>query len=57
MVRFSAWKWRSDEKQIKKRRASGGVFYPRWYAAGICLLLLIPMLFGMILFASELVMS
>jgi hypothetical protein len=40
---------------IEKHRSSGGLFYSRWRAAGISLLLLVPLvpvLFGMIFFAS-----
>jgi hypothetical protein len=42
---------------IAKHRVSGGLFYSRWRAAGISLLLIliiVPILFGMYLFASKL---
>jgi hypothetical protein len=48
---------KSQGDAIKKHRTSGGLFYSRWRAAGISLLFLIPLLpilFGMILFASKL---
>lgn len=55
IVHVAAVKFQGDA--IKKHRASGGLFYSRWRAAGISLLLLVPLLpilFGMILFASKL---
>jgi hypothetical protein len=55
IVHFAAG--RVQGNAIAKHRASGGLFYSRWRAAGISLLLILlvfPVLFGMYIFASKL---
>ena len=55
IVHFAALKVQGGA--IEKHRASGGLFYSRWRAAGISLLLILvvfPILFGMYLFATKL---
>jgi hypothetical protein len=58
IVHFAAVKVQGNA--IEKHRASGGLFYSRWRAAGISLLLILlvfPILFGMYLFASKMLVS